>query len=147
MSAICAGAHFTIVAAAGSDADHGLPGVRQKVGGRPRDGHSESRETVRAAIRDHQKRIEGSVLSSRGWTLQEQLFSRRIMLFFDNTVTWECHCAVFHEAMGYKIGRSLRLQDCDERFQKDSTGFHSTSWPDLEEYARFVFDYNQRKLT
>jgi len=59
----------------------------------------------------------------------------------------ECHCAVFHEAMGYKIGRSLRFQDCDERFQKHANGFHYTSWPDLAEYARLVFDYNQRKLT
>lgn len=34
--------------------------------------------------------------------------------------------AQFHEAMGYKIGRSLRFQDWGERFQKDANGFHYT---------------------
>lgn len=79
ISAIDARAHFTIVAAAGNDSDHGLLGVKyNKVGGRPRDTDSEGPEgleDVRSAIRDHQKRIESSVWSSRGWTLQEQLFS------------------------------------------------------------------------
>ncbi len=31
--------------------------------------------------------------NSRGWTFQEFLFSRRKIVFHNNTVNWECHCS------------------------------------------------------
>lgn len=40
---------------------------------------------------------EPSPLSSRGWALQENLLSRRILLFGDGVLSWRCLCAMLSE--------------------------------------------------
>lgn len=91
MARIYASAEFTIVAAEGENADSGLHRVlkdRMK---------SAATETVYEACDD-----EGSGYpwhsrwASRGWTFQETLFSRRLLIF-DKAVSWVC-------------GRHIRLE-------------------------------------
>ncbi len=54
---------------------------------------------------------------SRGWTFQEFVFSKRKVLFHQNTVNWECHCASAHEHQ-----RSLRLEPCQRQPFRTSLG-------------------------
>ncbi|KAL1596593.1 hypothetical protein SLS60_009241 [Paraconiothyrium brasiliense] len=84
MARIYAGAEFTIVAAQGDDADYGIRGVG---------GPSKQRE---CNVSEHDFEHEGgngfpwrSRWASRGWTFQETLFSRRLLVF-NKEVSWIC---------------------------------------------------------
>lgn len=81
MAAIFEHATLTIVAADGSDASHGLCGIS-----RPRTGQSPVLRLTRtmSVTAWHRDPLVGHVWSTRGWTMQEQLFSRRMLVFFDD---------------------------------------------------------------
>ncbi|KAK0623882.1 heterokaryon incompatibility protein-domain-containing protein, partial [Immersiella caudata] len=83
-------ATVTIVAAAGQDAEFGLPGVgctkREpqpviNMGGR----------VWISSLENPKHRIERSKWFSRGWTYQEGLFSRRRLIFTESQVYFECN--------------------------------------------------------
>jgi len=90
MASIYANARFTIIAADGKDANHGLRGLRGI--SEPRDYHqnvvhlSSSHEAVLCPTR---LRLHSS-WSSRGWVFQEDIFSRRRLVFSGSMVQWEC---------------------------------------------------------
>ena len=81
MARIYASADFTVVASDGNDAGHGLRGV----GGpsRNRIPSPQSYLHLRGAY------PEDSKWATRGWTFQESLFSRRLLIF-GSTVSWMC---------------------------------------------------------
>jgi hypothetical protein len=95
MDKIYAGAQLTIIAAAGSDPQYGLPGVSKTVR------HGISIETF----------SHGSLLSwetlvsdvgqshwaSREWTYQEMLLSRRRLVFTDSQMLFQCCSGEFQE--------------------------------------------------
>jgi Heterokaryon incompatibility protein (HET) len=88
--------------------------------------------------------LDTSVWAQRGWTLQELLFSHRIMAFAEDGIYWECHCRIRHSKFS---GRSILTHALeDDRIDK-TRPFHDTSWPDLETYAFTIQDYNKRRLT
>lgn len=85
---------FTIVAAAGEDANRGLPGIQ-----------SGSRNTQQSAWKIRDKVFLGSDLDpvnglgsgfqwslwkTRAWTYEEALFSDRVLVFTDQQVHWYC---------------------------------------------------------
>jgi hypothetical protein len=85
MARIYASAEFTIVAAGGSDADHGLRGI---------DGPSQSRIPMSEMYDPKYLMFRSgfpwrSVWASRGWTFQESTFARRLLVF-DTLVSWTC---------------------------------------------------------
>lgn len=91
MDQIYAGAHLTIVAAAGQNAYYGLPGVSSKTS------RSERQLRVNIANLDIASRLEGprgainfSRWNTRGWTYQERLLSNRILTFTDSQVFFQC---------------------------------------------------------
>lgn len=81
-------AQVTIVAACGSDASHGLAGVSKS--------RSEKvdwkRETIppAAVLGAAVEKIRGSVWSTRGWTFQEAILSRRLLCFQEQQCYWLC---------------------------------------------------------
>ncbi|KAF2739957.1 HET-domain-containing protein [Polyplosphaeria fusca] len=83
MARIYASAEFTIVAAAGENANHGLCGV----------GGSSRPRTLDDIPNDESDSYDGwpweSKWASRGWTFQEGLFSRRLLIF-EGDVAWIC---------------------------------------------------------
>ena len=89
MDKIFGGSEITIIAAAGHDVNHGLPGVNS----RPR--RSQTRIMVRK-VRLGQvfppiaTALEASVWATRGWTFQEGLLSPRRIIFTDNEVAVLC---------------------------------------------------------
>jgi len=100
MASIFENAIFTIVAADGSNADYGLPGLQNI--SRPRrpmpeillpDG--QTRVTIRRTnwlIDDHPP-----PWVTRGWTLQESIFSRKKLVFVNDTARWICRSNLYLE--------------------------------------------------
>lgn len=89
MDSIFEAAIFTIIAADGVYAEYGIPGIK---------GISEPR-TLPPAIQLSKRlgirrrgwpRIFSSHWGDRGWTVQEHIFSKRRLIFFDGSVQWMC---------------------------------------------------------
>ena len=91
-------------------------------------------------IMEHQ-RVQDSVWSQRGWTFQEQIFSRRLLILDDTSVTWECHCAVWLEGM------EAAEKECQNQGAVAAQGFAFSAQPNFVEYARHVKQFNRRQLT
>ncbi|EPE34871.1 hypothetical protein GLAREA_10566 [Glarea lozoyensis ATCC 20868] len=94
MDLIYSSAEFTIIAAAGSDENHGLPGVNNHVreGLYRGDLRGLQRVISQAQLYDT---IKESKWWSRGWTYQEATLSRRRILFTETELYFECcgmHC-------------------------------------------------------
>ena len=95
MACIYASADFTIVAAGASDADSGLPGI-----GGPSEERTPSSIIRRCAGGRRHFRREGYPWASRwvrrGWTYQESLFARRLLVL-DTLASWVCGRCVWLE--------------------------------------------------
>ena len=98
MSSIYRGAQLTIVAAAGQDPTHGLPGV-EPYRRSPNNGHHETFGSIclSALPRDilggfkYFDDIRNTVWASRAWTFQEAIFSRRRLLFTESQLIFSCN--------------------------------------------------------
>jgi len=84
MAAIYACADFTIVDAAGANANHGLRGI-----GGPSQNRANDVPTEKPIYSQLRAYPWSSVWASRGWTFQESAFSRRLLIF-DGLVSWVC---------------------------------------------------------
>ncbi|KAI8625810.1 heterokaryon incompatibility protein-domain-containing protein [Xylariaceae sp. FL1651] len=84
-------AYFTIVAGSGTDADSGLPGVRQGSRSSSRQVTSEVLPGINLVLRHTMQDIVAkSEYHHRGWTFQEYYLSRRKIIFIDDTVYFKC---------------------------------------------------------
>jgi hypothetical protein len=147
MSSIYANAYITILASSGTDAEHGLPGVRG--GSTPRNYKQVKFEfTANCKLvevpRNHSR--EASYYQ-RGWTFQEELLSPRTLTFDRDTVYWNCLGMAREEEV-----------DCQSPENRDG---HANSppprrWPidipgsrapRLSVYARLVEEYSSRELS
>lgn len=90
MGTIYAAAQLTLIAAAGTDADHGLPGV-------DRESRQLKQEKVGAVHLTALPCIEGllaiekSWWAARAWTFQEGFFARRRLVFTEHQVFYICN--------------------------------------------------------
>lgn len=85
---------------------------------------------------------------SRGWTFQEQIFSRRKIVLQDETVNWECLCSAWHESQRPVCadGASQGVSG-GQRVATEVFGLDNHRWPDFYRFARLVSLFNQRRLT
>ncbi|XWW97046.1 hypothetical protein V2A60_005026 [Cordyceps javanica] len=144
MAYVFSNAYLTIVAAH-NDVNTGLlplntrrPSRPPRVGGAP----------------DHNELLLASRWNTRGWTLQELLYSRRAVFFFEDAVTWECHCDLWQGpgtgggAAGFARGMwKGKKPECTHRISAAAFGFQHAPWPDMDEYARVAADYSARRVT
>lgn len=165
MDRVYGAAWLTIVAADGEDANVGLPGVRP--GTRTRN-ISQLFEEVWpglhiAVTMDSPLDPAGSIWGSRGWTCQEQLLSRRMLLFHQGGVIWQCHTAFSCEdaPVGMKVDpekmrRVEQLPSCsaqDEASpprvadQEDYTSVPLFRPTVFVQYSKAVREYTTRRLT
>ncbi|KAL0944726.1 tol protein [Colletotrichum truncatum] len=90
MDSVYENSDLTIVAAAGSDENYGIPGIKETERIIP-----SWIETVGANIlwpvKNPQRMIRESKWGSRAWTFQESTLSRRRLLFLDDQVYFECN--------------------------------------------------------
>ncbi|KAH7357309.1 heterokaryon incompatibility protein-domain-containing protein [Rhexocercosporidium sp. MPI-PUGE-AT-0058] len=143
MAFIYANSLFTLVAADGSNADHGLHGV----GNRERDlTHHEIRLPSGTLMLNKPRaglRLD-SIWNSRGWTMQESLFSRRLIIF-DGFVSWVCCEGEWSE----DTDREHDYQGSSHFLLTDRVGLYGRLplWPDMRVWGSLVQMFNQRDLT
>lgn len=105
MSTIYNAAQLTIVAAAGSDPTHGLPGIASH----PRPGvfarHEKLDKLCLSALKGETyklgsslKIVARSVWASRAWTYQEAIFSRRRLIFTEDQAIFSCNKNTYLES-------------------------------------------------
>lgn len=144
MASIYLNAYVTIIAANGWDANHGLRGIK---------GVSEARQLSSYNPYHPNGSVEGlqpynSIWYTRGWTLQELVFSRRKLFFHYQTAIWECDCAVWHEASNAYLDDRPGLDHLNELKLSPWNGvFQFTPWPNFQQYAGLVWDFNKRNLS
>ncbi|KAE9363107.1 HET-domain-containing protein, partial [Stipitochalara longipes BDJ] len=103
MDTIYESAQLTIMAAAGKNAEYGLPGVaRGRVVPRSLDLDGIS---VGALPRDVCQSVHSSVWWSRGWTYQEGVLSRRRLIFTDDQVYFQCHNMINYEIFDIPLNK------------------------------------------
>jgi hypothetical protein len=143
MAFIYANSYFTLVAAEGPNADHGLRGV----GASKRDLSIHKIRLPSGSLVLNKPRAGfrlDSIWNSRGWTLQESLFSRRLILF-DGFVSWVCCEGEWSE----DTDRELDLQGSSSFLLTDRVGLYGRLplWPDLQVWGSLVSQFNKRDLT
>ncbi|KAF2095083.1 HET-domain-containing protein [Rhizodiscina lignyota] len=91
--------YLTIVAASGSNAYAGLPGIPPT----PRNPARLVREVVPGVdlttITDMHTWLRQSKYATRAWTMQEEILSNRHLIFVNNQVFFQCQFGLFSEAM------------------------------------------------
>ncbi|KAL8901768.1 MAG: hypothetical protein Q9207_005040 [Kuettlingeria erythrocarpa] len=151
MGYIYGNAYLTIVAAAGKDAEYGLPGLEGISFAKSKDFYYIPRSPVRDHTEDdpwrreqnHHALLQQATWNQRGWTLSELVSSPRVLCFHDYTITWECHCAVWHEDSTLnQVG-----DECLSRTPRPGYGFYQVLWPDLKVYSRLVREYTKREFS
>lgn len=151
MASIFANALLTIVVAQGLDADAGINGLRNI--SEPRD----ARQYIaplsgdQHLVRPSSKHVwDDSLLqpwSTRAWTFQESVFSRRILQFAHGSVRWCCRKARWSEES--ESSDCLRAYSSFEQRQLtlSSPQLSHSTLPMLEEYEALINGFNIRKLT
>ncbi|KAL6710830.1 hypothetical protein ACN47E_007887 [Coniothyrium glycines] len=160
MGGIYAGAMLTLVAAQHDGASFGLYGKRKM--------HFSSSPSVEKSHKKHAhqpRRTNDQIMLSqamalmrtkwfsRGWTFQEYLFSRRRVVFHNNTMNWECLCASWHEYQSITAGllEVSIVPEIRPRTKQSATssltGFKMSFWPDMLRYTRLMTLFNTRALT
>ncbi|KAK7909144.1 HET-domain-containing protein [Apiospora marii] len=95
MHLVYGNAEITIIAAAGAGPAHGLPGV----GSRPRELQAfltVGKNTFIRTFPHASQTLKDSTWSTRGWTFQEGILSKRRLIFTDQQVAFQCngmHCS------------------------------------------------------
>ena len=112
MDSIYTNAVLIVVAAAGGDANAGLPGIGntpRRISQRIEKIDETEFITAQASV---QQVLNRSVWNSRGWTFQEVILSRRALVLTESLVYWSCQQNTWREDMGSKSsGIGLKLDE------------------------------------
>jgi hypothetical protein len=145
MAFIYANSFFTLVAADGPNAGHGLRGVGERVRKRDLSMHKIHLPSGTLVLNKPRACLRlDSIWNSRGWTLQESLFSRRLILF-DGFVSWVCCEGEWSEDTDWE----LDFQGRRGFLLTDRVGLYGRLplWPDLQVWGSLVLQFNKRDLT
>ncbi|KAK5654331.1 hypothetical protein OQA88_7509 [Cercophora sp. LCS_1] len=132
---------FTIVAACGHDANAGLPGVRE--GSREQSSLVvEVKPGVPMGVEtDWELLFESSVYSTRAWTLQEFLLSKRTLSFVNDRVYF--HCTLTENSETCDVHPRPTVIDSSTSSQL----MHSVRMAlPMEDFANILLHYTQRVL-
>lgn len=149
MASIFEAASFTIVAADGVDADHGILGIK---------GVSDPRTLPNPVLQLSKRlglRLRGdrNILHSpwghRGWTLQEHIFSKRKLIFVHGSVQWICQeSRCFEDICQESVSnRKKRRRDYEMEQELESVGELVLKYPMVSQIEEILCHYNYRKLT
>lgn len=149
MSLVYDRASFTIVVAHGDNADGGLPGLSgcMNIARRP----SQPCEIVgglKVGIQQPSltEQISNCKWSTRAWTFQEGLVSRRCLIFTDEQIYWECRQAQYCEAVEEPFDAFPDMTVLPSfRFVLGSPFNGQAQFKDL--YFRLVTVYSERQLS
>ncbi|KAI0383356.1 heterokaryon incompatibility protein-domain-containing protein [Hypomontagnella monticulosa] len=154
-------ASLTIVAAAGADANAGIPGI--KPGGRSLLQHTiqvSDDLTLVALHPDNHSSVGATTWNTRGWTYQERLLSRRCLFSLPGgSVSFQCAKAVWGEdyraetphlvryapMMDISLNRDWMNPGSSSERSLPTVRVKKTSY--LQEYSRLVEEYTRRRMT
>ncbi|OCT45343.1 hypothetical protein CLCR_06016 [Cladophialophora carrionii] len=143
MDSIFQSAYLVIVAAAGSDANAGLPGVRSM-----RHTRRQQRETINGvqfitaqpAVRHA---LEETEWNTRGWTFQELLLARLLLVFTENQVYWTCRTSSWREdATGELSMAVIQADETNSFWRRSSRRFECPTYSyctDVVNFSKRVF--------
>lgn len=148
MASIYEAALFTLVAADGSDAKHGILGIK---------GVSRARKLPPTLMLSPQLCVRArrfvnilkSPWGSRGWTLQEHIFSKRKLVFVHGSVQWICQESRCFEDLckEFPSNRGIRPQDQDDYREIESVGDLALNYPNILQLETLLQQYTLRHLT
>jgi hypothetical protein len=148
MASIYANSCFTIIAADGQDANHGLRGIGGQALPRAyKQPFYEFSPTIKLLqTPDTESKMNPPSWYTRAWTFQERAVSRKTLVFINDTVYWQCRSRTWYEgvAVTQESGAWLRNED------PSRWPFHALRlypWPDLQQYTDLVCGYNSRSLS
>jgi hypothetical protein len=142
MGSIFDNSTFTIIAAEGEDANFGLPGLEGI--SRPRKHNLETftfRTNDREILELYIRRRSKTKWARRGWTFQEDTFSRRRLKFDKYGVRWECGttvCEEHRESDDFLVGKGRGWSEKSHLLRP---------YPSIPDFAFLVWSYNKRELT
>ena len=165
MGQIYARSLVTIVAAAGIDANSGLPGIStqarslQRISGPLKGGVL--LETCAPKLRRKSEDMDwsrqpyylkNSKWDTRGWTFQEKVLSRRCLFFMEEQVYWECQCASWCEETCLETSPEYRFawEGRDPWFFSDRkfpVGKKMAGGDVIWAFSALVEEYTSRTLT
>ena len=161
MDRIYACAVVTLVAAAGSDADFGLPGVQDAR--RKKQPFTTTRGiTMTSTLAHLEALIHNSKWASRGWTYQEAMLSIRRLVFTQQQVYYECRSMCACESISKPLtlisrshGKKGSVAKVRRGYFEKHRGLYSTVYDLLEpkhnelvkELEQHVFRYTARELS
>jgi hypothetical protein len=161
MAQIYSHAAVCLIAAAGSDANAGLPGVSTA----RRLWHQSATEvrnglSIGKRMPDMAVLLDESKWMTRGWTYQEFFFSRRCVVFTESETFWYCGVSTHRESRDEEYaGRSENYLDLarNRAYDPANTSLTIGNWTAAsankdkirlwEFYRICVSEYSQRKLT
>ncbi|KAK8029684.1 hypothetical protein PG993_010975 [Apiospora rasikravindrae] len=120
MDAIYRNSALTIISAAGVDETYGLPGVSSRAR-RQQLVIRHQGLTVIQAPKDPQTSIASSHWSTRGWTFQEALLSRRRLVFTDDQMYFECNTMSCFESVHSPLDM-LHIKDKFKTYENFRSG-------------------------
>jgi hypothetical protein len=149
MDAVYREAVLTIVAAAGDDCNHGLPGIRER---QPISfvAHTGAMPLI-TTDRDVIQTMLSSKWNKRAWTLQEKILSQRLLVFTPQLVFFYCHTALWRE--------DIKLEDTeaeiylnerellDSQILDRSAASHGPIKAFTESYSPLVTTFVSRELS
>jgi len=164
MGKIYQGARVTIVAAAGRDSWAGLPGIRPRLDHMSRIIEKVDDISFGLYIGSSQKVIKDTKWNTRAWTFQEMCLSKRLLIFTEEEVLYDCDSGatwretVFSEHpdlpsgdfcipssdFGVKIRLSDTIWRIARRFGKDDTVSPDDAY---DPYLDILKGYVQRQMT
>jgi hypothetical protein len=138
MTSVYGNAMLTIIAAAGKDANHGLPGLDSF-----RPGYKAADLgrylIVKSYLFQGQRSVQRTTWATRAWTYQEMLLSTRCLIFLATHVEWLCNCTEWFEQLSFEHSNfeSKRRRILPEQQLR----------LDISNYEYFVQEYTRRNLT
>lgn len=141
MAYVFSNAYLTLVAAHG-DVNTGLVPLN------PRRAAAAASRGLGSGSPNHEELVRRSKWNTRGWTLEEAVYSRRRVYFFEEAMTWECHCETWQGSPTI-ITKQIRgrRDGCTSTLSSAIFAYRHAPWPDLDEYARLASDYSARRVT
>ncbi|KAI8931229.1 hypothetical protein NX059_011577 [Plenodomus lindquistii] len=113
MTTIYEEADFTIVAAAGTGASHGLPGVLKTPRSPQPNYYLDSGSHLISILPDPRRELLNSPYWTRGWTYQEGVLSNRHLVFTPHQTYWECRCMAVQESAAHALFHNQNNVMCD----------------------------------
>ncbi|KAF2134464.1 HET-domain-containing protein [Dothidotthia symphoricarpi CBS 119687] len=146
MHRIYACASFTIIAADGVDANYGLRGFKgltapRKVWQTPIQLAGLEQIMTAVPTREFREAHGPSSYYERAWTYQENLFSKRRLIFENGIIQWRCQCVHwFEDIVAKKNSANGPLVNLNDRW------LHSPI-PTLDTMNSLIMSFNQKILT